>query len=339
MAEFVQSVSYQTLSADQEATITVEEVTSDDSDDEVVAESPSNQDLVTQDPSGQQQPPPPHQNPPFQPIPEHKRSFKQMVCLAGLPRSGGTLLTALLSQNPKIHTEGHSPLCQLMWDTYLSYQDKCGREFKSNGKDHMLPQIVGQMPHSYYQHVPPETEIVVDRCRSWMHECNVNMLRGCVDPHIKIIVLERPVREVVASYARLLSKNHMGTALDQVLPQLLQPNTEPILRAMEGVKWSKAVALNHPDLFLILNYEELVTEPQATLQRIYDFCGWTPFEHDLEHVKMRHPEDDAVHGLIGQYMVHEKVAKKRYIGEEKAELPDNVLEVIRDIEKHFETNA
>jgi len=337
MSEFVQSVSYQTLSADQEATITVEEVTSDDSDDEVVAESPNNHDLATQDPSGQQQQPP-HQNPPFQPIPEHKRSFKQMVCLAGMPRSGGTLLTALLSQNPKIHTEGHSPLCQLMWDTYLSYQDKCGREFKSNGKDHLLPQIVGQMPHSYYQHVPPETEIVVDRCRSWMHECNVNMLRGCVDPNIKIIVLERPVREVVASYARLLSKNHMGTALDQVLPQLLQPNTEPILRAMEGVKWAKMVAMHHPDLFLILNYEELVTEPQTTLQRIYDFCGWEPFEHDTEHVKMRNPEDDAVHGVIGQYAVREKVAKNKYVDEEKMELPEKVLEVIRDIEKHFESS-
>jgi hypothetical protein len=106
---------------------------------------------------------------------------------------------------------------------------------------------------------------------------------------------------------------------------------------MEGVKWAKAVAMHHPELFLILNYEELVTEPQATLQRIYDFCGWTTFEHDTEHVKMRHPEDDAVHGLIGQYTVHTKVVKKRYIGEDKIELPDNVLEVIRDIEKHFES--
>jgi Sulfotransferase family len=66
------------------------------------------------------------------------KSFDQFVCLAGMPRSGSTVLAAILSQNPQIHTEGNSPMCQMMWDTYLSYQDRCNREFASNGKDTML---------------------------------------------------------------------------------------------------------------------------------------------------------------------------------------------------------
>lgn len=280
-------------------------------------------------------------NPPFVGVPVYKRSFQQMVCLAGMPRAGGTLLTALLAQNPKIHTEGHSPLCQLMWDTYLSYQDKCNREFASNGKDAMLPQIVGQMPHSYYQNVPEDTEVVVDRCRSWTHECNVNMLKGCVDPNIKIVVLERPIQEVVESYARLFTKNHMGSALESVLPQLLNANTEPILRAMEGVRWAKAYAKAkaEQDTFLVLTYDELVTLPLATLTRVYRFCGidMDEFEcHDTENVVMRNPEDEKVHGLVGQYAVHPKVERRVYTGEEKVVLPEKVMEVVRDIAKHFE---
>jgi len=333
MSEFTQPVTNHTLSSDKNTTIMVEEVTNDSKPvSQEFSEKRNNLDL-----SGQQQQERP-QNPPFQPIPEHKRSFRQMVCLAGLPRAGGTLLTALLSQNPKIHTEGHSPLCQIMWDTYLSYQDKCGREFKSNRKDYILPQIVGQVPHIYYQNMPTGIEIVVDRCRCWMNECNVNMLRGCVDPNIKIIILERPVREVVASYAQLLSKNHMGASLDQVLPQLLQPNTEPILRAMDGVKWAKTVSLHHPDLFLILNYDELVTETHKTLNRIYEFCGWEHFEHDTENVKMQNPEDETVHGLVGQYTVRSKVAKKQYVGTEKIDLSEKVLQEIEPIERHFESS-
>ena len=280
-------------------------------------------------------------NPPFVGVPAHKRSFQQFVCLAGMPRAGGTLLAALLAQNPKIHTEGHSPLCQLMWDTYLSYQDKCNREFASNGKDAMLPQIVGQMPHSYYQNVREGTEIVVDRCRSWTQECNVNMLKGCVDPNIKIIVLERPIQEVVESYARLFTKNHMGSALESVLPQLLNANTEPILRAMEGVRWAKmyAKAEADSDTFLFLTYDELVRTPLATLAKVYRFCGidMDDFEcHDVEHVAMRCPEDEKVHGLVGQYEVREKVGRRVYTGEEKVVLPEKVMDIVRDIAHHFE---
>ena len=38
------------------------------------------------------------------------KSFDQFVCLAGMPRAGSTLLAAILSQNPQIHTEGNSPM-------------------------------------------------------------------------------------------------------------------------------------------------------------------------------------------------------------------------------------
>jgi len=47
-------------------------------------------------------------------------SYSQFVCLSGLPRSGSTLLSAILSQNPLIHAEGNSAVCQLMWDMQMS---------------------------------------------------------------------------------------------------------------------------------------------------------------------------------------------------------------------------
>lgn len=308
--------------------VEVHDVT-EDSDDEIVAmekEDVNAPKTTEQDASSNAVSPPRMQNPPFEPIPEHRRSFKQMVCLAGMPRAGGTLLTAILSENPKIHTEGHSPLCQLMWDTYTSYQDKCNREFASNGKDRMLPQIIGQMPHAYYQNVPPDTEVVVDRCRSWTHEFNVNMLRGSLDPNIKIIVMDRPIHDVVRSYARMLADTPMGGSLDKVLPQLLQPDCEPILRAWTGVQWAKAVAKEVPGLFLIVSYDELVSEPAKTLEKIYAFCGWEPFEHDFNQVKMRHPENANVHGLPEQFEVRPQVAKRA----NRMVLPEEVMKILQN---------
>ncbi len=41
---------------------------------------------------------------------------KNFYFISGLPRTGSTLLSSILYQNPLIHTEGNSALCQLMWD-------------------------------------------------------------------------------------------------------------------------------------------------------------------------------------------------------------------------------
>ena len=276
-------------------------------------------------------------NPP--PLPKRFHSYQQLVCLAGMPRAGASLLSALLSQNPRIYAGGDSPMCQIMWDTYLSYQDKCNREFASNYKHQCLPQIVAAIPHVFYQDICG-ADIVVDRCRSWTQECNFNLLRGSIDPNIKIIVLERPLREVVDSYARLFTKNHMGSAVNNVMTEFLSPNKEPIIRAMDGINWVKAWCKVYPDQqnYLLVSYEDLVTQPQSTLERIYDFCGWITeehpmFVHDFSKVVVKYPIDETIHGLVGQHKVHPKVEKQTYT--DTIELDESVLEKIQEITQFF----
>jgi peptide methionine sulfoxide reductase MsrB len=287
----------------------------------------------------------------------------------------------------------------MMWDTYLSYQDKCSREFASNGKDAMLPKIIGQIPHTYYSDISwnsanenvSESEesgqkVVVDRCRSWMNDCNLRMLRSAVDPKIKVIVMDRPLQDVMESYARLFSANHMGSALDQVMPQLLGPGTEPVMRAWELVKQIKTAIRETGDFeeepeatddkgtednsivgtekgteektkeeeeeerkkeetknkretheliqntFCFVTYDELVDSPQETMEKIYKHCGWPAFDHDFDHVVMKNPEDEKVHGLVGQYTVRPKLARAVYSGTDEVKLPESVLEKIWEIE-------
>ena len=42
--------------------------------------------------------------------------------LSGLPRSGNTLLSAILNQNPDIYSSPLSPVSGFMWDYRSSYQ-------------------------------------------------------------------------------------------------------------------------------------------------------------------------------------------------------------------------
>ena len=86
------------------------------------------------------------------------KSFDQLVCLSGLPRTGSTLLSSLLSQNPTIHSEGYSGLCELMWQTEKTCES-INHIFASNNRLHTSKDIISQLPHSYYKNNSSQEKI------------------------------------------------------------------------------------------------------------------------------------------------------------------------------------
>lgn len=215
------------------------------------------------------------------------RSF---AFLSGLPRSGSTVLSALLDQNPSIHAEGFSGLCQIMWDAQASCFGPAYEALQASGRTQTADEIMAAIPHIYYQHV--EKPIVLDKCRTWMLPDNVAMLRRFITRDPKIIVLTRPVDEVLQSFARIRELN----GLDPDVPELIVPNTDPLMRPLAGVEYAKH---SGDPAFLVIEYSDLCSDPLGTVQAIYEHCGWEPFLHDFDHIVNRHPEDDRVYGLIG----------------------------------------
>ena len=58
----------------------------------------------------------------------------KFVALSGLPRSGSTLLSSILSQNINIHAEGNSAICQLMWDAQCSVLGTANQQLIASNK-------------------------------------------------------------------------------------------------------------------------------------------------------------------------------------------------------------
>ena len=54
--------------------------------------------------------------------------------------------------------------------------------------------------------------------------------------------------------------------------------------------------------------------------------------HDFEKIVMKNPEDEKVHGLVGQYTVREKLGRNARSVKTDDILPDSVLEKIWEIE-------
>ena len=185
-----------------------------------------------------------------------------------------------------------------MWDMQQSVLNS--EQMQASGKD-FVGKLVRSIPNIYYSDTP--RPIIVDKCRSWTLPANLEMLNKYFDNPVKIIVLVRPVVEIVASFMALRKANGW-TNLEA---GLLDDGSEPIMRSLAGVEWARK---NNTGQFLFVTYDELIDDTQASLCRIYQHCGWQPFEHNLQNIVNNHKENDAVYGLIGQHDIRSTISKR-----------------------------
>jgi sulfotransferase len=226
--------------------------------------------------------------------------MKQFVFLSGLPRSGSTLLSAILSQNPLIHAEGNSAVCQLMWDMQQSCEINALEQIAANNRFATQNDLISTIPAVYYKNT--DKPIVVDKCRSWTLPANMAMIRRYITDKPKVIVLTRQLGEVVNSFISLNKRNGFDVPADS----FLEPHSEPVMRSNDGVEYARA---NNNGEFLFIDYQDLCDYPVEVLSSIYSFCGWESFQHDFDNVVNNHSENDAVYGLVGMHDIRAKVGK------------------------------
>ena len=229
-----------------------------------------------------------------------ERVRKQLVCLSGLPRSGSTLLSSILHQNPLIHAEGNSAVCQLMWDMQQSCQYNCNEQLIANNRWDTQSEIVGSIFHTYYSNV--DRPIIVDKCRSWTLQANMDMIKNYLDAKPKVIVMTREVDEIVESFVRLYDNNKKE--FDK--SELFKDGSEPLMRSLEGVKYAQT---NNNGEYYFIDYSEILSDPNKVFVDLYDFLEIDKFEHDFENIVNYNQENDAVYGLMGMHDVRKTICK------------------------------
>ena len=230
--------------------------------------------------------------------------MKNFIALSGLPRSGSTLLSSILSQNPDIHAEGNSALCQLMWDMQMSIVGNSMEQLRASNRGQNAVDILKAIPDLYYKET--NKPIVIDKCRSWTLPANVETLKRYIAPNFKVIVLERPIIDIVKSFVHLRKENNWEGDLEE---GLLDEMSEPIMRSYNGVQWAKEN--NQFNNFIFIQYDDLVNNTKETIDKIYKFCELDIFEHDFNNIVNKHPEDDTVYNLVGQHDIRPTISKRQ----------------------------
>lgn len=225
-----------------------------------------------------------------------------MIFLSGLPRTGSTLLTSILSQNPDIHAEGNSALCQLMWDTKVSCETNALEQLLANNRFNTKKDIISALPGIYYSNTTKP--IVIDKCRSWTLPANLQLIKEFITDKPKIIVMVRPLKEIVKSYVYINQMNNINVDVND----LLSENSEPIMRSLYGVNFALKQDSNE---FIFIKYKNLIEKPKETIKEIYDFCEIDPYDHQFTDIVNIHPENDSIYNMLGLHDVRPKIKYRK----------------------------
>ncbi|MFZ6775013.1 sulfotransferase [Undibacterium sp. SXout7W] len=244
--------------------------------------------------------------------------------ISGLPRSGSTLLAALLLQNPRFHAGMTSPVGSLFRG--MLNQLGAGSEFGSVVSKEQRRRLTRGIFESFYAD-QADKEVIFDTNRMWSAHMPVLMDQF---PGSKVIACVRNVAWVMDSLERRYRANpYEITRLfnDDMERNTVYSRVETLAQAnrLVGYPWTalkEAFYGEHAESLLIVDYDFLAQVPHKVMPLIYQFLAEPEFVHDYRNVSYDAPEFDAPLGMHGLHKV------RKYVSFEKRKtiLPPDLFE-------------
>ncbi|MHC8330637.1 sulfotransferase family protein [Pseudomonas sp. LB3P25] len=237
------------------------------------------------------------------------KGLPQFHFISGLPRSGSTLLSAILLQNPRFHAGMTSPVGALF--SGVLEQCSAGSEFGAVIDTDLRRRLLRGLFDSFYAD-KADKPVVFDTNRLWS-----SRLPAISDlfPQAKVIACVRNVAWVMDSIERLYRANPFeNTKLfgDAVERNTVYSRCETLAQRnrLVGFAWAalkEAYYGEHADALLIVDYDLLTQAPDRVMRLVYDFIGEPWFEHDFNNLAYDAPEFDQALGVSGLHKVKPKV--------------------------------
>lgn len=205
--------------------------------------------------------------------------MNKLHLLAGLPRTGTTVLGAILNQNPEMYVSTTSSFVELLWRNYSLWYDE--KEIPC-----LDTQAIKRMKHEYLRNVGniwfenlTEKNIVIDKRRIWHSIPNIKMYKEIYGVKPKIICTVRDIAEIVVSFMKVFEAN------DELFVHHKSLNGE-----MYGVVYDRLKETFFDSYFTdcihIVEYNDICNNTEKTLKNIYKFLEIEPYKHDLENIEV-----------------------------------------------------
>jgi sulfotransferase len=230
--------------------------------------------------------------------------------ISGLPRSGSTLLSALLKQNPRFHAGMTGPIGGFF--TSLLNQMSGANEFSVFLDETQKKAILRGLFENYY--AARHDKVVFDTARLW---CSKMPALTELFPDCKVIACVRETAWIVDSIESLIQRN--AFEMSKIFNFDSTGTVYSRAASVSGANGMVGFAINalkeayfgtHTRNLMLLRYETLTATPAEAMKAVYDFIGEKPFQHDFNDVEFDADEFDTRLGTPGLHRVGRKVEAK-----------------------------
>jgi sulfotransferase len=211
-----------------------------------------------------------------------------ILLLSGLPRSGSSLLSAILRQNPDIESGGRSGLLPLMWDINSAFSADAEPFLKANGKNDLRKKTLKSLAINYHNSGKPFS---VDKSAFWTHPNNYDLINYLPGEKSKTVVLLRNIEDVMISWVKVYEDIITDGSIEKwVISQKF---------AIELPLFSINDAINagYRDNLCFVHYEDLISNPKRELDKISDAWKIPSFPYNFESIDTSIVEEDSAYGV------------------------------------------
>jgi sulfotransferase len=235
--------------------------------------------------------------------------MKNYYFISGLPRSGSTLLSAILKQNPRFYSN--------ITDNLLSHfrsQIEVGNSIPSNEfNEEKLKHILRATVDSFYHDT--EYPVIFNTNRLWT---NLLPELKSLYPYTKIICCVRDINWIIDSFERMHQANpfRISTVYPKNVDLNVYTRTNSLMSEGGIVKLpydslKSAFCGPHRDMILFVEYDLIAKNPGGVMKTIYNFIEQPYFEHDFDNVSSSYDEYDTNIGMNGLHTTLKKVEYKQ----------------------------
>jgi len=225
---------------------------------------------------------------------------KTLHFLSGIPRSGSTVLAAILNQNPQTHVSTTSGLVHAL-DGLATTWHQAGL-LNENDKDRTkLAQTMRGMIDAFYGET--DKPVVIDKGRGWPIPVIMQAMGQVLGHKPKIIATVRSVPDCMASFVRVAKPENLDEFMYS--GQLADHLKAAYISLQQGYEYD-------PECFLFVEYEDLLADPKAQLDRIHAFLDLPAFDYDFSNIdgSSVKEDDENLHGYEGMHDIKPVLQKQ-----------------------------
>lgn len=233
--------------------------------------------------------------------------MKRFHLITGLPRSGTTLLSTILRQNPDFEASISGPLARFTRAIIQESSAQGGYRFECPPEKRK--QLIMSLFNTYHDDL--SKRVAFNTNRGW--GLLISPMKDLY-PDLKILMCVRDIGWILDSFELLQRKNpfvftSMFSAEENInvytrCEALLSPG-RTLGFAYNSLK--QAITGEHKHNIMIIEYDDLVKNPEMLMRAVYNFIGESYFEHDFDNVAAAYDEFDEDVQLPGLHTTRAKI--------------------------------